>query len=51
VTNYGPVLAELLTKLVEPALVCRYLGMCQVVLPEESTPIIQPHHHFDRIPV
>jgi len=40
----------------DPKLVCRYLGMCQVVSPhdpetKESAPVTDPSHHYARIPV
>ncbi|CAF0982895.1 unnamed protein product, partial [Didymodactylos carnosus] len=37
VKNYGPVLAELIAEFADPQTVCRYLGMCQVILPESTT--------------
>ncbi|CAF3145148.1 unnamed protein product, partial [Rotaria sp. Silwood2] len=37
VKTYGPVLAELISDVTDPQLVCRYLGMCQVVSSQETT--------------
>jgi len=56
VKTYGPVLAELISEMADPQLVCRYLGMCQVVSSQdtktkESTPITYSNHHYARIPV
>jgi saposin len=51
VKNYGPVLADLISELADPKLVCRYLGMCQVVSPQEIKPITYSNHRYARIPV
>jgi saposin len=50
VTTYGPVLAQLVSELADPQLVCRYLGMCQAVS-KESTPMTYSNHRYARIPV
>jgi len=56
IKNYGPVLAQIISEVADPQLVCRYLGMCQVVSPQdtktkESTPVNYSNHHYARIPV
>ncbi|CAF1492451.1 unnamed protein product, partial [Rotaria sordida] len=39
VKNYGPVLVDLIFDVTDPQLVCRYLGMCQVISSQETTTI------------
>ncbi len=51
VKTYGPVLAELISEVADPKLVCTYLGMCQIVSSENTTPITYSNHHYARIPV
>lgn len=51
VKTYGPVLAELISEMADPQLVCRYLGMCQIISPQDTTPIIYSTRHDARIPV
>ncbi|CAF3956064.1 unnamed protein product, partial [Rotaria sp. Silwood1] len=41
VKTYGPVLAELIFEVADPQLVCRYLGMCQVVSSSQETTTIE----------
>jgi hypothetical protein len=54
IKTYGPVLSQLIFELADPQLVCRYLGMCQVVSPYDTTTkesITYSNHHYARIPV
>ncbi|UJR26420.1 hypothetical protein I4U23_007752 [Adineta vaga] len=51
IKTYGPVLADLITELADPRLVCRYLGMCQVLPSQETKPIMYSNHQYARIPV
>ncbi len=51
VKNYGPVLADLLSELADPKLVCRYLGMCQVASSQNAKPITYSSHRYAKIPV
>jgi saposin len=49
VKTYGPVLAELIAQTADPDTVCRYLGVCQVTLPKETStkkPITYPNHDY-----
>ncbi|CAF3884027.1 unnamed protein product, partial [Rotaria sp. Silwood1] len=41
VKTYGPVLVELIFEVADPQLVCRYLGMCQVVSSSQETTTIE----------
>ncbi|CAF1001411.1 unnamed protein product [Adineta ricciae] len=56
VKTYGPVLAELIAEMADPDTICRYLGMCQVSLPVETTttakpaPITYGNHDYVRLP-
>ncbi len=52
VKTYGPVLAELISQMADPDTVCRYLGMCQVALPKETStekPVTYPNHDYVRL--
>ena len=49
VKTYGPVLAEIIAETADPDTVCRYLGVCQVVLPS-SKPVTYPNHDYVTIP-
>ena len=51
VKTYAPVLAELISEMADPQLVCRDLGLCQVVLPEDNKPVTYSNHQYARIPV
>jgi saposin len=55
VKTYGPVLAQLIAEVADPDTICRYLGLCQVTLPKETstkkpTPVTYPNHDYVRIP-
>jgi hypothetical protein len=55
VKTYGPVLAQLIAEVADPDTICRYLGVCQVSLPIEtstkkSTPITYSDHDYVRLP-
>jgi len=53
VKTYGPVLAELISESADPDTVCRYLGMCQVTLPKETStakPVTYPNHDYVYLP-
>ncbi|CAF1457395.1 unnamed protein product, partial [Didymodactylos carnosus] len=40
IKNYGPILAKLVEELADPQIVCRYMGLCQVIVDKESATII-----------
>ncbi|CAF1099474.1 unnamed protein product [Adineta steineri] len=57
VKTYGPVLAEMIAEVADPDTICRYLGMCQVSLPKETTttikkptPVTYPNHDYVHLP-
>jgi len=53
VKTYGPVLAELIAEMADPDTVCRYLGVCQVTSPKETTtnkPVTYSNHDYVRLP-
>ena len=51
VKTYAPVLAELIAEMADPQLVCRDLGLCQVILPEDKSSVTYSNHQYARIPV
>jgi len=51
IKSYGPALAELIAEVADPTMICSYLGMCQVVVPQDtmtkkSVPITYPNHDY-----
>ena len=56
IKTYGPVLAQLISDMADPDTVCRYLGVCQVLLPKEATTKMPPligagTHDYIHLPI